>query len=587
MSSTVAATSISVLPLPGAGTYEYQIDGGQVGCKEKLGKRKSKVAGLVECLLRDVGRPIAYPAVGDNSKFILIQVVNGSRTSAHNITAESFPGDDSIFDEIWQEIKIRNDQSAESEVQPPPRMRKDSIISRSEERLRELQERHKKGLPLVSRRPRSAGPPPRGGMETPFTRAGMSTQQVNRPPPSVRVLVTKLSRVCYEIGEDGPAGKQNPDCRKATIGHGNAGKIYLIATEPTPGHDPDYEALKVVSDLIEVEKERIGTSHLLDVVRMHPEISSSIVVPTIVQLGSSDRRFITISKYYEAGDGTSKLPAYDPSLWNNRGPQAWDTLWRQMRRALELGVYLFRGLSHLHRYGWIHGDVKPANLVFLSSDPDDMRVRLIDPGQMRRADARCKEDVDQVDAWFGTNLYKPGSTPAAPGMTMAPIEAQSTETFAGILATWEQYAGKLPRAWYADEERTKYDLHTSRHDKLALMIENRDRRFSTTGEDPNTIHTEALNFIGVIDNLPSLSHRAQACPPGDTHKRQQVEVFEDILQFFVARKDGKHHTALEVLPFLEALYWAVFGQVAPDLECDLTRREAVLQDPERYIVGRR
>lgn len=91
-------------------------------------------------------------------------------------------------------------------------------------------------------------------------------------------------------------------------------------------------------------------------------------------------------------------------------------------RALAIARAACAGAHHLHRHGWVHGDINPGNLVV----DDDDRTTLIDLGVARR--------IGVGGAVRGTHAYM------APEQVRGEAWTPATDVFALAVVVWELVA---------------------------------------------------------------------------------------------------------------------------------------------------
>jgi serine/threonine protein kinase len=95
-------------------------------------------------------------------------------------------------------------------------------------------------------------------------------------------------------------------------------------------------------------------------------------------------------------------------------------------RAIAIVLAACEGAAHLHRQGWVHGDINPSNLV-VDRDPDEDRVVLIDLGIAR--------PIGEAGTPRGTHAYM------APEQIRGEAWTPATDVFALGVVLWELAAG--------------------------------------------------------------------------------------------------------------------------------------------------
>jgi serine/threonine-protein kinase len=88
-------------------------------------------------------------------------------------------------------------------------------------------------------------------------------------------------------------------------------------------------------------------------------------------------------------------------------------------RILAIARAACEAAAHLHRFGWIHGDINPSNLIV----DDDDRTTLVDLGVARRA--------GEAGAVRGTHAYM------APEQVRGEAWTPATDVFALAVVVWE------------------------------------------------------------------------------------------------------------------------------------------------------
>ncbi len=94
-----------------------------------------------------------------------------------------------------------------------------------------------------------------------------------------------------------------------------------------------------------------------------------------------------------------------------------------LQRALSIILATCDAAQHLHTYGWVHGDICPANLIV-----DEDRLILVDLGVAKK--------VGQAGSVRGTHAYM------APEQVRGEAWTAATDVFAIGVVLWELVAGK-------------------------------------------------------------------------------------------------------------------------------------------------
>ncbi len=115
--------------------------------------------------------------------------------------------------------------------------------------------------------------------------------------------------------------------------------------------------------------------------------------------------------YYvmELADDQTGQPLSDPDTYEARTLLSDRQLHTRLSTddTLQAGITLARGLAHLHASGFLHRDVKPANVIYVN-------------GQARLADIGLLTTMDNANTLVGTPAYFP---PEGPGRAAADIYA--------------------------------------------------------------------------------------------------------------------------------------------------------------------
>ncbi len=85
-------------------------------------------------------------------------------------------------------------------------------------------------------------------------------------------------------------------------------------------------------------------------------------------------------------------------LLAEHGPMPW-------RQVVRIGVEVADALAHAHRSGFVHRDVKPANVMIEGGDLEQGRVKLLDLGIARRIDGPRGDTLTAHGVALGTPRY--------------------------------------------------------------------------------------------------------------------------------------------------------------------------------------
>ena len=157
-------------------------------------------------------------------------------------------------------------------------------------------------------------------------------------------------------------------------------------------------------------------------------------------------------------------------------------------RVLEIGLALTEALSHLHRNGLVHRDVKPSNVILVKGRP-----KLADIGLVTDASDQC--------SIVGTEGYLPPEGPGTPQADIFALGKLLYEAATGMdrrkfpdlpadLNSWPEAAAVLEinqvvlracasdvRARYRDAEEVRRDLSQVKESKSLVRQRRRDRRW--------------------------------------------------------------------------------------------------------------
>ncbi len=186
------------------------------------------------------------------------------------------------------------------------------------------------------------------------------------------------------------------------IGRGAFGEIWLARSVTGK-----YFALKIVrrsnfEDDSPYQREFQGIQQYETISRGHPGLVDLLHVG-----GSESEGYF----YYimELADDQTGQPLSDPETYEARTLLSDRQLHTRLSTddCLQVGITLARGLAHLHGCGFLHRDVKPANVIYVN-------------GQARLADIGLLTSMDNANTLVGTPAYFP---PEGPGRAAADIYA--------------------------------------------------------------------------------------------------------------------------------------------------------------------
>jgi serine/threonine protein kinase len=207
--------------------------------------------------------------------------------------------------------------------------------------------------------------------------------------------------------------------------------------------------------------------------------------------------FYYVMELGDAVEGGQNAEAYSPrtlraELVNGRLPAA---------KALEISTVLTEALSHLHRNGLVHRDVKPSNVIFVNGHP-----KLADIGLVTDASDQC--------SIVGTEGYLP---PEGPGTPQADIFALGKVLYEAATGLDRREFPKLPedlRSWpdatqvfelneiilkaCAHEAGQRYQTCDELHTDLALLNQGKSVKQKRTRQLRRAIAKKALVVLSVI-----------------------------------------------------------------------------------------
>ncbi|MCC6622587.1 MAG: serine/threonine protein kinase [Deltaproteobacteria bacterium] len=132
-------------------------------------------------------------------------------------------------------------------------------------------------------------------------------------------------------------------------------------------------------------------------------------------------------------------------------------------RAQLAASQVLRALGHVHGHGYVHRDVKPANLAAMPIDDDPFVVKLLDFGIARPIDATLKPEVVVAsERRRGSRVTQPLRILGTPDY-MAPeqildlaLDAR-TDLYAAAIVLWQLVAGRP--TYIHDDRRELYAAH--------------------------------------------------------------------------------------------------------------------------------
>ncbi|MFO0746937.1 MAG: serine/threonine-protein kinase [Myxococcota bacterium] len=132
-------------------------------------------------------------------------------------------------------------------------------------------------------------------------------------------------------------------------------------------------------------------------------------------------------------------------------------------RARSAIAQLLGALHQVHERGYVHRDVKPANLAVTAIDDDPFVVKLLDFGIARSVDSLLKPaDVVAAERRRGSRVTQPLRILGTPEY-MAPEQILDlaleprTDLYAAAVVLWQLLVGKAPYSF--DERRETYAAH--------------------------------------------------------------------------------------------------------------------------------
>jgi serine/threonine-protein kinase len=197
------------------------------------------------------------------------------------------------------------------------------------------------------------------------------------------------------------------------IGHGGMATVYLAEDRK---HDRKV-ALKIMREAV---ASSLGAERFLREVRLAAQLSHPHIVP-LIDSGESDGTLFYVTPYAPGGSLADRL-ARDGRL--------------PVRDALRVAREVGQGLDYVHRSGYVHRDVKPANILFA-----DGHALLGDFGIAYAVSDRDRESITGAGIVIGTPEYM--SPEQASGER--DLESQS-DIYSLACVVYEMLAGSPPFA---------------------------------------------------------------------------------------------------------------------------------------------
>jgi serine/threonine protein kinase/formylglycine-generating enzyme required for sulfatase activity len=222
------------------------------------------------------------------------------------------------------------------------------------------------------------------------------------------------------------------------LGHGGMGHVFLA-------YDTLLDRMVAVKFISAIEPNSEARERFLIEARaaarlQHPNVAA------VYRVGELDRRPYIISEFIR-GTTLDKLEL----------PVPW-------KRALELGVFLARGLAAAHRHGVLHRDIKPSNAILA----EDGGVKLVDFGL-----AKLTDDFAPSSG---------GGAPSVPSRVQKPRPSPSHTTLTSASASGESRGDLETRRYIAPDEIMNVDhtLQSAREEDEPELIEIRPENVNQT-----------------------------------------------------------------------------------------------------------
>lgn len=173
------------------------------------------------------------------------------------------------------------------------------------------------------------------------------------------------------------------------VGSGRWTNLYRARPANAPAHHPADYVLKVLREDVRdvaLARQTLQRDALVAGEVCHPRLAAVLATHLATPpyyLAAPFLEGITLGGLLESLEGRSESVRYLP-----------------LGRTLWIVRQLAEGLAELHRRGWLHGDLKPANVILNRRG----EATLFDFGLARRLNSpECRA----VDAWYGTLRYAP------------------------------------------------------------------------------------------------------------------------------------------------------------------------------------
>ncbi len=107
-------------------------------------------------------------------------------------------------------------------------------------------------------------------------------------------------------------------------------------------------------------------------------------------------------------------------------------------RALNITKQLLQALSHAHKHGIVHRDVKPANIIVFTTDAGAEEVKLIDFGIAKIVENENRTDITKAGSILGTPYYM------SPEQCRSAATDHRTDIYAAGCVAYEMLEGVPP-----------------------------------------------------------------------------------------------------------------------------------------------